>query len=105
MSDGTVVNEHTRRSFLDVLLSLGVLGSAVSVLYPVLRYLTPLPASGPAGPTTLTREEVATLDREQFVIVPVGGTRVLVVQEASPEASRSRRPMHPRGLHGPVRPR
>jgi len=64
------------------MLGVGVLGSAASVFYPILRYLTPLPAAGPAGPSTLTREEVATLEREQFVIVPVGGARVLVVEEA-----------------------
>jgi cytochrome b6-f complex iron-sulfur subunit len=82
MSDLTAANEHTRRSFLDVLLGLGVLGTLGSVFYPVVRYLTPLPAAGPTGPATLTRDEVSTLEQKQFVIVPVGGKRVLVVQDA-----------------------
>ena len=67
MSDSTVANEHTRRSFLDVLLSLGVVGSLGSVFYPVLRYLTPLPAAGPTGPAMLTQDELATLEQKHFV--------------------------------------
>ena len=82
MSGSNGANEHTRRGFLDILLGLSVFGSLGSVVYPVLRYLTPLPAGGPAGPATLTRDEVAALERKQFVIIPVGGKRVLVLQDA-----------------------
>jgi cytochrome b6-f complex iron-sulfur subunit len=60
-----------------------VLGTLASALYPILRYLKPLPSSGPGGPTRLTRAEVEALDRKPFVIVPVGGTRVLVFRDAA----------------------
>jgi len=72
---------RSRRSFLDLLLGLGTLGWLASVLYPVLRYLTPLPSSGPGGPVKLSPEQVATLQRERFVIVPAQGRRVLVFQD------------------------
>jgi Rieske Fe-S protein len=35
----------------------------------------------PGGPTRLTRAEIETLDRKPFVIVPVGGARVLVLRD------------------------
>jgi cytochrome b6-f complex iron-sulfur subunit len=54
-----------------------------SVLYPVLRYLKPLPRPGSTGPTRLTRDEVAKLEKSHFVIVPVSGKRVLVLQNAA----------------------
>ncbi len=73
----------SRRSFLDLLLGMTSIAWLGSVLYPVVRYLKPLPASGPAGPTTLTAEELAKLAREDFVIVPAGATRVLVLQDSA----------------------
>jgi Rieske Fe-S protein len=55
------------------------------VFYPVIRYLTPLPLSGPTGPVRLTRAEVAKLEHEKFIIVPVGHSRVLVLEDSSGE--------------------
>jgi cytochrome b6-f complex iron-sulfur subunit len=71
----------TRRGFLDALLGTAVLGTLASVFYPLVRYLKPLPASGPAGPARLTPAETDKLAREHFVIVPVAGKRVLVFRD------------------------
>ena len=71
----------TRRRFLDGLLGLAVTGTLGSILYPVIRYLKPLPAAGPAGPIRLTDEQVGKLRDGGFVIVPVGGKRALVFRD------------------------
>ncbi|MCI0744326.1 MAG: Rieske (2Fe-2S) protein [Verrucomicrobia subdivision 3 bacterium] len=73
----------TRRSFLDLLLGVSVVAWLGSVLYPVFRYLKPLPQSGPVGPTRLTATELTKLEKDGFVIVPFSGKRVLVVQNAA----------------------
>jgi Rieske Fe-S protein len=71
----------TRRSFLDLLLGMTVLSTLASVLYPVLRYLKPLPAAGVGGPVRLTRTEIDALETKRFVIVPAAGTRILVFRD------------------------
>jgi cytochrome b6-f complex iron-sulfur subunit len=71
----------TRRGVLDVLLGTTLVGAVASALYPVLRYLKPLPVSGPGGPTRLTRAEAETLETKRFVIVPAAGSRVLVFRD------------------------
>lgn len=73
-------SKTTRRHFVDLILSASVLGCIVSVAYPIIRYLKPLPKTGPTGPTRLTREEAAKLEEKKFVIVPVSGQRVIVFQ-------------------------
>src|SRR6266542_4659257 len=73
----------TRRSFLDLLLGASSVAWLGSILYPVIRYLKPLPRAGAVGPTRLTRDEVAKLEKDHFVIVPVSGKRVLVLQNAA----------------------
>jgi cytochrome b6-f complex iron-sulfur subunit len=72
----------TRRHFVDLLLSASVLGWMASLVYPVLRYLKPLPQTGPTGPTRLTRDEASKLEQNRFIIVPVSGQRVIVLQSA-----------------------
>jgi cytochrome b6-f complex iron-sulfur subunit len=72
----------SRRHFLDLLLGASIVGWLVSIAYPVIRYLKPLPQTGPTGPTHLTRDESAKLEQNQFVIVPVSGQRVIVLQSA-----------------------
>jgi cytochrome b6-f complex iron-sulfur subunit len=79
----TASNSKTsRRHFLDLLLGASVLGWLASIAYPIIRYLKPLPQSGPTGPTHLTREETAKLEQNKFVIIPVSGQRVIVLQSA-----------------------
>jgi cytochrome b6-f complex iron-sulfur subunit len=63
----------------------GVLGWLASVLYPVIRYLKPLPLSGPGGPVGLTQAEVAKVEREKYAIIPVGGKRLLILEDSSGE--------------------
>ncbi|HEY2772711.1 MAG TPA: Rieske (2Fe-2S) protein [Candidatus Binatia bacterium] len=72
---------QTRRGFLDLLLGLGVVGWAGSVFYPIIRYLTPLPLAGPGGPVKLSAEQLASLAKDRFVIVPAAGKRLLVFQD------------------------
>jgi Rieske Fe-S protein len=73
-------SKTSRRGFLDLLLSASALAWLVSVAYPIIRYLKPLPQSGATGPTRLTREESARLEQNKFVIVPVSGQRVIILQ-------------------------
>ena len=73
-------SSSSRRHFIDLLLGASILGWLASIAYPVIRYLKPLPQTGPGGPTHLTREEVAKLEQNKFVIVPVSGQRVIVLQ-------------------------
>jgi cytochrome b6-f complex iron-sulfur subunit len=73
-------SKTSRRHFLDLLLGASVLGWLASIAYPIVRYLKPLPQTGPTGPTRLTREETAKLEQNKFVIVPVSGQRVIVLQ-------------------------
>jgi Rieske Fe-S protein len=85
MSESTLSRPRSRRSVLDLLLRVGFLGWLASALYPVIRYLTPLPLAGPTGPVRLTRDEVSKVERQKFAIVPVGQDRVLVLEDAAGE--------------------
>lgn len=71
----------SRRSFLDLLLGLSALSWLGTVLYPVVRYLTPLPRSGPRGPKRLSPTELARLAEDDYVVVRAGGERVLVLTD------------------------
>lgn len=82
MSTTATTPAPTRRRFLDLLLGASLVAWAASVLYPVIRFLKPLPQAGPSGPTRLTRAEVDKLERAGFVIVPVGSKRAIVFQDA-----------------------
>jgi len=78
-------DRRTRRSFLDLLLSVSVVAWLGSVLYPVLRYLKPLSLAGPSGPVRLTRAEVAKVEVDKFAIIPVGRERLLVFEDPKGE--------------------
>jgi cytochrome b6-f complex iron-sulfur subunit len=71
----------SRRKILDFLLKLGIFGWLVSVLYPVISYLKPLPQSGSTGPVRLTRGEETKLGTDKFTIVPVGSKRLIVFED------------------------
>lgn len=60
-----------------------VVSALASALYPILRYLKPLPATGAGGPVRLTPEQVDALESKRFVIVPAAGTRVLAFRDQS----------------------
>jgi cytochrome b6-f complex iron-sulfur subunit len=78
--EGASSSITSRRRFLDLLLGASVLGWIASVAYPIVRYLKPLPQTGPTGPTRLTRDEASKLEQNKFVIVPVSGQRVILMQ-------------------------
>lgn len=83
MADRTEIasnSKTSRRDFLDLLLGASILGWLVSVAYPVIRYLKPLPQAAPTGSMRLTREETAKLEQNKFVILPVRGQRVIALQ-------------------------
>jgi cytochrome b6-f complex iron-sulfur subunit len=75
----------SRRVFIDLLLSASVLGWLASVTYPILRYLKPLPQTGPTGPTRLTHEEISKLEENKFVITMVNGKRTIALEPKDEE--------------------
>lgn len=85
MIDKKPVPTIPRRSVLDFLIKGTVVAWLGSVMYPVLSYLKPLPRQGATGPIGLTRAEVEKVEREKFAIVPVGSTRVLVLEDSDGE--------------------
>jgi cytochrome b6-f complex iron-sulfur subunit len=85
MSDDTSVPKVPRRTVLDLLLKVTLVGWLGSILYPVISYLRPLPTQGPTGPVGLAWADVEKLDREKFVIVPIGSKRVLVLEDGDGE--------------------
>lgn len=85
MSESSPLADPSRRNVLDVLLKLGVLGWLGSVMYPIIRYLAPLPMSGPTGPVALTRAEEEKVERDKFAIVQVGNRRLLVLEDSEGE--------------------
>ena len=83
MEEQTLTASHpkkSRRDFLDLLVGASFLGWLVTMAYPIIRYLKPLPQTGATGPTHLTRDESSKLEQNKFVIVPVSGQRVIVLQ-------------------------
>jgi cytochrome b6-f complex iron-sulfur subunit len=73
-------SQTSRRRFIDVLLGATAFGWMISIVYPIIRYLKPLEQTGATGPVHLTRDETSKLEQNKFVIVPVSGQRVIVLQ-------------------------
>jgi cytochrome b6-f complex iron-sulfur subunit len=84
MAEMTSGAEPSRRSVLSWLMGIGTVGWLGSVLYPVLRYLTPLADSAAGGPVKLTPDEVGKIEKEHFVIAR-SGTRKIIVFNANGE--------------------
>jgi cytochrome b6-f complex iron-sulfur subunit len=70
-----------RRGFLNRLIGLSAVAWLGSVVYPVVRYLKPLPGAGPSGPVPLSPEQLGKLAAESFVIVPAGARRAMVFRD------------------------
>lgn len=79
----TKAEPQSRRSALSLIIGAGFLGWMSSIIYPVLRYLKPLAASGQNGPIKLGSEDQAKLDKGGSVIVRAGAVRLLVFEDAS----------------------
>jgi len=73
----------SRRGFLNWFLGLGVIGWLGSILYPVIRYLSPQQGSSAGGPVKLSGEELQQLQRRLFTIVRSGTDRILVFEDGS----------------------
>jgi cytochrome b6-f complex iron-sulfur subunit len=74
---------QTRRSFLDWLLSAGVVGWVGSMAYPVLRYLKPLSTTGSGGPVVLSSSEADKVRRDHFAIVQARNFRLIVFDDGT----------------------
>lgn len=72
-----------RRGFLDLLIGIGALGTAGSALFPVLRYLEPLPTKAAGGPLQLSDPESRKLQSQGYVIVSSGPHRAIVFRDDS----------------------
>ena len=74
---------ETRRTFLDRLLSVSVLGWVGAVAYPVVRYLKPLSAAGVGGPVVLNSIEADKVRQNHFAIVRAGPLRLIVFDDGT----------------------
>jgi len=65
---------------LNALLGITAVGWIGSLIYPVIRFLMPLPQTGSGGPTALDADELKKLAADKYVIVRSGAARVLVFE-------------------------
>ena len=72
----------SRRGLLEALLGAGFLAWIGSIVFPVIRYLSPLEESGGADQVTLEDKQKKDLDGAGFAIVPLGTERVLVLKDS-----------------------
>jgi len=70
-----------RRTLLSGLLGVSLTGWLATVLYPVLRYLSPLEQTGSADETDLNDKAKADIAAAGFSIVALGTDRVLVFKD------------------------
>jgi Rieske Fe-S protein len=78
---GPPVEASGRRSALSVLLGGGLVAWAATVIYPVLRYLSPLRESAQADEVVLGDKAKKELLDSGFAIVSLGSVRVLVLRD------------------------
>lgn len=71
----------SRRRWIDVVLGSSAVAWLGAVVYPVLRYLTPLRDGGGSNKVTLTDAQKQELTGAGFLIARLGTDRVLVVKE------------------------
>ncbi len=70
----------SRRRWIDALLGTSFVAWAAAVVYPVLRYLTPLKNGGGANKMTLTDAQKQELGTKGFLIARLGSDRVIVLK-------------------------
>ena len=71
--------ETTRRSFLDALLGVGFVSTAVAIFYPVSRFLIAPPSAEPAT-ASVVAGKAAALKPNSGTIVPFGSKPAIVVR-------------------------
>jgi cytochrome b6-f complex iron-sulfur subunit len=71
-----------RRRLLNTILGTSVLGWLATILYPVVRYLSPLEEAVNADEAVLSDKSVHDVADAGFAIVPLGTERVLVFQDS-----------------------
>ena len=76
--------ELNRRSFVDWLLGIGVVGSAISFLYPVLRFVIPPPISE-AIEQSVIAGKLSELPPNSYIIVKFGRRPCLLVHTPTGE--------------------
>lgn len=72
----------TRRTLLNSLLGASLLGWIATAMYPILRYLSPLHATGNADEVELGDKAKSDIAASGFSIVALGSERVLVLKDA-----------------------
>jgi Rieske Fe-S protein len=77
-----MVNQQPRRTFLDTLLSLGFVSTAMSVFYPVWRYVIPPAASEPAT-DSIVAGKVAEFKPNTGVVMKFGAKPAILVRTSS----------------------
>lgn len=70
-----------RRKLLNFVLGTGLLGWLGTILYPVLRYLSPLEETASADEAVLSDKSTKDVAEAGFAIVPLGTDRVIVFQD------------------------
>lgn len=75
-----------RRRFLDALLTVGFVSTAVAMAYPVARYLVP-PESGEAATNSVVAGKAAALKPNSGAIFPFGSKPAIVVRSPDGELS------------------
>ncbi len=70
-----------RRRLLNTILGTSVLGWLGTIVYPVLRYLSPLEDAASADEAVLSDKSVQDVTEAGFAIIPLGAERVIVFQD------------------------
>jgi len=72
----------TRRGFLDLLIGSAGAAWLVSIAYPVIRYLRPLPSQGAGGPIVVPEDKLAEVEGDaRFTILRAAGTRIILLRD------------------------
>lgn len=80
-SSPPVAETSTRRSLLNWLLGGSLAGWVATALYPILNYLSPLPATGSADEAELGDKAKSDIAAAGFAIVALGTERVIVFED------------------------
>ncbi len=84
MQPEMAAKREPRRSFLKWLISVTGVAWVASAIYPVIRYLSPLPTRAGAGPVEVPKDKLAAVQGKQaYAVLRAAGTRILVLRDPS----------------------